>query len=195
MSPADQATDVPLNAIMIARWDHAYTPTLELRDAMTHDVIPLVQEVRRPNSGPFGISLIGTPGAPLAASTTYELVAHDDSWTDTIATFTTGDAIDTTAPAFVGLAGLTLEVDWHLNFTTLYGIQSRVSTGVEYLLFEMVPLRAGYLYDGATDDHLVSVGAGFIVPYFGLDVGYQQSVYRDFETRTFACAVKFFITL
>jgi hypothetical protein len=92
------------------------------------------------------------------------------------------------------LSGLTLEVDWHLNFTTLYGIQSRISSGLEYLAFDSVPLRVGYLYDQIDDDHSIAVGAGFIVPYFGLDVGYQQSVVNP-DSRTFACSVKFFIVL
>lgn len=98
------------------------------------------------------------------------------------------------------LAGLTLEVDWHLNFATLYGTESRVSAGLEYLAFNMVPLRAGYLWeqgnpgDDLDDDHLVSVGAGFIVPYFGLDVAYQQSVV-NLDTRVFAFALKFFLPM
>jgi hypothetical protein len=92
------------------------------------------------------------------------------------------------------LAGLTLEVDWYMNFLTLYGIQSRVSTGLEYLAFEVVPLRAGYLYDEQSQDHIVSVGAGFIVPYFGLDVAYQQSVVSP-DRRVFATSLKLFLPL
>ncbi|MCC7074132.1 MAG: hypothetical protein IT383_22675 [Deltaproteobacteria bacterium] len=92
------------------------------------------------------------------------------------------------------LSGLTLELDWHLSFLTLYGIQSRVSTGLEYLLFEVVPLRAAWLYDEAGDDHILSAGAGFIVPYFGLDVAYQQSVTHP-EHRVFAASIKVFLPL
>lgn len=98
------------------------------------------------------------------------------------------------------LSGLTLEVDWHLNFATLYGTESRLSAGLEYLAFDAVPLRAGYLWeqgnpeDDLDDDHLVSVGAGFIVPYFGLDVAYQQSVV-NLATRVFAFSLKFFLPM
>ncbi len=92
------------------------------------------------------------------------------------------------------LSGLTLELDWHMNFLTLYGIQSRVSTGLEYLLFEVVPLRAGWLYDEVDDDHVLSAGAGFIVPYFGLDVAYQQSVNHP-DHRVFAASIKVFLPL
>lgn len=98
------------------------------------------------------------------------------------------------------LSGLTLEVDWHMNFATLYGLEHRVSAGVEYLAFQSVPLRAGWLWeqgnpeDAADDEHLVSVGAGFIVPYFGLDVAFRQSVLR-LDHRVFACSLKFFLPM
>ena len=94
------------------------------------------------------------------------------------------------------LAGLVLAFDWRANFATLYGTKSTFSGGAEYLLFDMVPLRAGYAFSqGDTpidDDHRVSVGSGFIVPNFGLDVGYQQSVI-NLDVRTFAVALKFFL--
>ena len=92
------------------------------------------------------------------------------------------------------LSGLTLEFDWYLDFLTLYGMQSRLSTGVEYLLFEVVPLRAAWLYDQQTEDHVLSAGAGFIVPFFGLDVAYQQSVVHP-EHRVFATSIKVFLPL
>jgi hypothetical protein len=92
------------------------------------------------------------------------------------------------------LSGLTVAFDWHLRFFSLEGPQHRLSGGIEYLLLEMVPLRAGYQWQQETDNHLVSVGTGFIVPYFGLDVAYQQSV-NHFDTRTFAISLKFFLPL
>ncbi|HEY4223722.1 MAG TPA: hypothetical protein VGO62_20335, partial [Myxococcota bacterium] len=88
-----------------------------------------------------------------------------------------GMPINSTLGDLVGpLSGLTIEGDWNIDFVTLYGPKSRISGGLEYLAFDSVPLRAGYLWDEATQDQKVSVGAGFIVPYFGLDVAYQQSV-------------------
>jgi hypothetical protein len=92
------------------------------------------------------------------------------------------------------LSNLTLEVDWHVQLATLYGSQSRVSAGLEYLFFDSIPFRAGYLWNELDDDHLVSVGAGFIVPYFGFDVAYQQSVVRA-DHRVFALSLKFFLNL
>jgi hypothetical protein len=112
-----------------------------------------------------------------------------------------GTASSSTMGDLVGpLSGWTWEVDWHLAFATLYGTQSRWSVGTEYLLLEMVPLRAGYQYEerafgtGEDDDHLVSVGAGFIIPFFGFDIAYQQSVIRA-DRAQFAMSLKFFLNL
>jgi len=91
------------------------------------------------------------------------------------------------------LSGLTLAVDWQINFVTqARRPQSRVSAGIEYLLLDAFPLRGGYEWIEERGDHLVSVGAGFIVPYFGFDVAYQQSVVVP-ANRTFALSLKFFI--
>ncbi len=160
---------------------------------------------------PFGLSLaavgynlipIQSQRAPLAAG----FGANLDLGPLSALIFGGGPALGPTptaaglsAPSTLGqlvgpLSGLTLEVDWNINFFTLYGPKSRVSGGLEYLAFDSVPLRAGYLWDEATDDQLVTVGAGFIVPYFGLDVAYQQSVVR-FDHRVFACSLKFFLPM
>ncbi len=90
--------------------------------------------------------------------------------------------------------GLTLSFDWLVDFETLHGSKSRISTGVEYLAADLVPLRAGYLYDELSDQHRVSVGTGFIVPYFGLDVSYQLGVPK-LEKGFFALALKGFLPM
>jgi hypothetical protein len=99
------------------------------------------------------------------------------------------------------LSNLTLTGDWFINFNTTRGTKSRLSAGVEYLLMTAIPLRAGYLYDELNDltderaaAHLVSVGSGFIVPYFGLDVSFQQDLVH-LDARTLAMSLKFFIEL
>lgn len=90
------------------------------------------------------------------------------------------------------LDGLTLSFDWLLDFETLQGTQSRLSGGLEWLVAELVPVRAGYLWDEQTGDQRVSVGIGVIVPNFGFDVGYQQSVVQ-FEDRVLSLSVKGFL--
>ena len=92
------------------------------------------------------------------------------------------------------LSNFTLTTDWYIDFFTLYGPQSRVSAGWEYLFLDAVPVRLGYLWDQEDEDHRISAGLGFIIPHFGLDVAYQQSVI-DFNERTFATSVKFFFDM
>jgi hypothetical protein len=74
------------------------------------------------------------------------------------------------------LDGLTLSCDWLVNFETLYGQKSQVSAGLEWLVGESVPVRAGWWWDELTDEKRVSVGLGVVVPYFAVDVSLQQSV-------------------
>ncbi len=102
------------------------------------------------------------------------------------------------------LGGLTLSFDWLVNFETLYGAKSRYSTGIEYLAAELVPLRAGFVYDevdsiegkanGDEYSGRVSVGLGLIVPYFGFDVSYQIGV-PTFEKGILTIALKGFLPM
>jgi hypothetical protein len=94
------------------------------------------------------------------------------------------------------LDGLTLSFDWLLNFETLQGTKSRLSGGAEWLLADLVPVRLGYVWNEATDDHRISVGLGVIVPYFGLDVAYQQGVVPDkLDERLVSFALKGFLPM
>ena len=94
------------------------------------------------------------------------------------------------------LDGLTLSFDWLLNFETLQGTKSRLSGGLEWLVAEVVPVRLGYVWNEATDDHRVSVGLGVVVPYFGLDVAYQQGVVPDkLDERLLSFALKGFLPM
>ncbi len=94
------------------------------------------------------------------------------------------------------LDNLSLSFDWLINFQTLQGTKSRVSAGMEWLLGDLIPLRAGYLYDELTDDHRVSAGIGVVIPSFGLDVAYQQSVVEgNLDHRSVSFALKGFLPL
>jgi hypothetical protein len=94
------------------------------------------------------------------------------------------------------LDGLTLSVDYLVNFETIDGQRSRISTGLEWLILDLVPIRAGYLFDERTGDHKVSVGAGVIVPYFGLDVAYQQGLVPErLDERLLSIALKGFLPM
>ena len=151
--------------------------------AVGYNLIP-IQSQRAPLSAGFGLNLDFGPLSALVFGGSPVLGAKANA----AGLPSTSSMGDVQGP----LAGLTLEGDVNLDFTTLYGTQSRWSAGLEYLAFDTIPLRAGYLWDQATNDQQVSVGAGFIVPYFGLDVGYRQSVLH-LGTHVFAIGLKFFL--
>ena len=104
------------------------------------------------------------------------------------------------------LSGLTLSADWLIDFETLNGAKSKYSVGLEYLIADTVPIRLGYNYDEINPavealggrppepQHRVSAGFGLIVPYFGFDLSYQQSV-TDVDARVLSLALKGFFTL
>lgn len=48
--------------------------------------------------------------------------------------------------------------------------------GGEYLIAQLVAVRAGYLYDGLIKQSFGTVGAGVIVTGFSFDVGFRQSI-------------------
>lgn len=109
------------------------------------------------------------------------------------------DASGAARPAGIGdmrgpLSNFVLSCDWYINFFTLDQPQSRVSGGLEYLLFGFAPVRLGYLWDEAEQNHLLSAGGGIILPFFGVDVAYQQSTVNRAERR-FAASLKFFLDL
>ncbi|MBM4282583.1 MAG: hypothetical protein FJ137_18130 [Deltaproteobacteria bacterium] len=98
------------------------------------------------------------------------------------------------------LDGLTLSCDWLVNFETLYGSKSQVSGGLEWILGESVPVRAGWWWDEVTDEHRASVGLGVVVPYFAVDVSLQQSVavqpgFALLDRRVLSFALKGFLPM
>jgi|GEM_PF-874239 len=90
------------------------------------------------------------------------------------------------------LDGLVLSADYFVEFFTLYGPRNEVALGAEYLILQMVPVRAGYNWNQFGNNHTLSVGAGFIIPSFGLDVSFEQSV-THLEQRSLSVSIKFFL--
>jgi hypothetical protein len=110
VSPADHATDVPLNAIVIAQFGYGMTPTVELRDAVTGNVVPVTIEPRYPGDAfANGTTIFARPTSPLLPDTTYEVIAGNQLSPPAMTTFTTGETTDTVAPDFAGLVEMTPE--------------------------------------------------------------------------------------
>lgn len=67
-------------------------------------------------------------------------------------------------------------VDVKLDFNDPTRARASVAGGVEWLIGNSVPIRAGYSFDGLRDVHAIAFGAGFFAEGSGVDVGYRHEV-------------------
>jgi opacity protein-like surface antigen len=101
----------------------------------------------------------------------------------------------------------TLEIafDWFINFQRPKNPSDPVNSdkvtgysyhfGIEYLLMSQFTLRAGYAFDQAQpgeDDHLWSVGVGYVTQRFAFDFGYRGSFSEDWKN-SFGFCVRLFM--
>lgn len=75
--------------------------------------------------------------------------------------------------AFGSEIGLVLSGDIGVNLTAAPDPKLEAGAGVEYMIQQVVPIRAGYQYRGALEQHLLTFGAGWRSPAAGVDLGYQ----------------------
>ncbi len=86
-----------------------------------------------------------------------------------------------------------ISADWRGDFDRRDKMASLYAFGLEYLVGDLVPVRAGFVRDESLGDKYWSVGAGLILPNgVALDLGYRQAV-GDPSHRTFAGALKVFL--
>ncbi|ATB31506.1 hypothetical protein [Melittangium boletus] len=76
------------------------------------------------------------------------------------------------AGVFVGL--LTIAGDVRADFTTNAQRTLTYSGGLEYVLGENIPIRAGYTWDGFTRTSQAGVGIGVVTAGGGIDLGYRH---------------------
>ncbi len=69
--------------------------------------------------------------------------------------------------------GLLLSGDVGVNLTTAPDPALEAGIGAEFLIQQIVPLRAGYMYRGALEEQLLTFGAGWRSAAAGVDLGYQ----------------------
>jgi hypothetical protein len=85
--------------------------------------------------------------------------------------------------------------DWRADFDRLGKTANRWAVGVEALLGNLVPVRAGWMQDEVLDTTWWSIGAGLVTKSgVALDVGYRQSI-PDPSARTFAASLKLFLNM
>jgi hypothetical protein len=88
------------------------------------------------------------------------------------------------------VAGLEIGADAVLDFVSRGHLLTRWHFGAEYAVGNVVPLRAGFIYDRVGDDMFWTLGIGFQQTSFGLDFGYRQGVARQ-DNRTLALSLRF----
>jgi hypothetical protein len=80
-----------------------------------------------------------------------------------------------------GTADLSVEADAEVDFTSYSKTSVRAMAGGEFLLFNRVPLRAGYRFDalaatGLGPSHAVNGGVGYLEPRFGVEAAVRRTV-------------------
>jgi hypothetical protein len=86
-----------------------------------------------------------------------------------------------------------LTADWRADFDRAGKTTNRYGAGVEVLLGQLVPLRAGWSKDETLGTKWWSLGAGLVTQTgVALDVGYRQSL-DDPSARTVAATLKLFL--
>jgi hypothetical protein len=128
ISPANAATDVPVNAVVY--YDTSLMDVQLAVHVAASDADVPVQIARH------GTYLVATPTAPLAAGTTYAVLAGTQR-----TTFTTGSASDITPPAFAGITSLAPET---MAEPEQNDGSACVNCSVEYMNGQVSRLRLGY---------------------------------------------------
>lgn len=89
-----------------------------------------------------------------------------------------------TAGFAVGLgSALSLGVDMLTDMSTFKNPTFAVGGGIEYLMGDAIPLRAGYSVDVARKLHAIGAGVGYIDDQISLDMGLHQIVSGGNDTR------------
>lgn len=87
---------------------------------------------------------------------------------------------------------LSFVADVLIDFRSTNATRGVYSGGAELFLANRYALRAGYLYDDTRGGaQAFTLGAGFIDPHFGIEVGYRQAVVPEMQT-TLLLSVRYF---
>lgn len=73
-------------------------------------------------------------------------------------------------------SGFLAEFDAVVDFDTRSDTKGQYSVGLEYDVAQMLPIRAGYMYNEILDRHRIAVGLGYYSQVVGIDIGYLQDV-------------------
>lgn len=88
---------------------------------------------------------------------------------------------------------LSIEADALVDFTTFGTAKTRGMAGVEYLVADRFPLRAGYRYDDGMKTHALGLGVGYVERKFSVELGGRRDIVGDNPATTIALGLRIFI--
>ena len=91
--------------------------------------------------------------------------------------------------AAIHIAGLNVAADAVFDFWSLPTIGERFHLGAEYTLFDILPLRAGFIVDRVSSENYWTAGAGIMLSQLGVDLAYRQGINVS-DNRTFVASLK-----
>lgn len=154
--------------------------------------------------GPFGASNIsdGKPDDPIVNEFTFDAGAAV-AITEQFRFAVSGRNLTAPGTGFMplGVAGglgwsnqiVTAEANTLVDFTTFGAARMRAMGGVEVLLADRVPLRAGYRYDAGMKTHALGLGAGYVDRRFSIEIGGRRDIVADHPSTTISLGLRFFI--
>jgi hypothetical protein len=73
-------------------------------------------------------------------------------------------------------SGFTIEADGIADLNSWGKPTGRAMVGAEYLIKELVPVRAGYRFDSGAEQHSLSVGVGYITREFSVEAAVRRAL-------------------
>lgn len=154
--------------------------------------------------GPFGASRAsdGTPDDPLTNQFTFDAgiaIAVTEQFRVAVSgrnlTAPGIGLLPTAVAAGLGWSNQTVTAESNVlvDFTTFGAARARSMTGVEVLLADHVPLRAGYRFDAGMRTHSLSLGAGYVDRRFSVDLAGRRDIVADHPATMISIGLRFFI--
>jgi len=97
-----------------------------------------------------------------------------------------------TGAALSPIRELSFVADVLIDFRSTNAIRGRYSGGAELFIANRYAFRAGYLFDDTRGgSQAFTLGAGYVDPNFGIEIGYRQAVVPEMQT-TLMLSVRYF---
>lgn len=88
----------------------------------------------------------------------------------------------------VSFGMFTPSLEWRMDFNAPFP-RFAVATGLEFIAGDLVPIRAGFVWDNITGQRYLSGGLGFFIEGSGVDISYRHEL-DGFHGRLLAVTIK-----